>query len=138
MAMTFKEINDLLISKGIKPTYHRILVYDFLQNNRIHPTAEEIYENISKTYSRLSKATIYNTLELFVQKKIIKALPLTNLEKHYDDRIDLHAHFICTKCKKIYDIPIEELECYGIDGYKIEEKEVILTGICKKCNLEEK
>ena len=138
MKLGLKEINDLFIEKGIKPTYHRVLIYDFLQNNRIHPTAEEIYKNIIKVYSQLSKATVYNTLDLLSKKKIIKVIPLTNQENHYDDRLDFHAHFICKKCGHIYDVSVDELQLSGIEKFDIEEKEVILTGICKKCKTEEK
>ncbi|KAA6323127.1 hypothetical protein EZS27_027402, partial [termite gut metagenome] len=57
----------------------------------------------------------------------------------FDADILPHAHFLCKKCGKIYDVPIkeqsaEELKEYvNTDGHQIAEMHYYYKGVCKKC-----
>ena len=62
--MTLLEKKAALKDKGVLLTIQRSAVLEFLQENTEHPTAEEIYQSLSVMYPALSRATIYNTLDL--------------------------------------------------------------------------
>lgn len=72
------EISQFLSQKGIRPSFHRLKIFEYLINERTHPTADEIYEVLKKEIPAISKATVYNTLRLFLEKQIVQ---LINLEK---------------------------------------------------------
>jgi len=137
MITNVKQLKIQLESKGIKPTYQRLCILEYLENNQNHPTAEMIYENISKRIPTMSKTTIYNTLNLFLEKGLIHAVTITGTEVRYDINTSSHHHFLCRKCGKIIDIDIEcpfvKGETTQVDGNEIEEVHGYFKGICKEC-----
>ena len=98
------QVSDILLTHNIRPSIHRILIYQYLIDNKNHPTADTVYCYLHPQLPTLSKTTIYNTLSLFVKKKLIQELPLENGELRYDADISEHAHFKCEKCGKVYDL----------------------------------
>jgi len=95
-----------------------------------------IYTDLHPEIPSLSRATVYNTLNLFVDKKIAKVLPLEDHEARFDIASDTHAHFRCLKCNQIYDIPQDDftLELNNMDHYEAMEAEVLFKGICEHCH----
>ena len=87
-----------LLSYSIKPSMQRTAVMDFLLNNRIHPTIDDIYSQLSPNMPTLSKTTVYNTLNLFLEKGAVQVLNIDDKNARYDVDTSAHAHFICKKC----------------------------------------
>ena len=136
MITNMKHIQAMIRNKGIKPTYQRLKILEYLLDSNEHPTVETIYRNMKNKIPTISKTTVYNTMNLFVEKGILNALSVTGTELRYDADISSHHHFLCKKCGKIYDINID----FGnfcnekvIDGNQISEVQVYFKGICKKC-----
>jgi Fur family transcriptional regulator, peroxide stress response regulator len=131
----FKIISNLK-NKGVKVTPQRIAIIDFLEKNKIHPTAEEIYENVSKAFPSISLATIYNTLEKLEEIGELKKIKISDENKvNYEAIMEPHHHFYCRSCKKIFDI---DVKCSfsalkEVEGNKIEEIHGYFKGICKNC-----
>ena len=91
--------------KNIKVTPQRIAIINFLEENKIHPTAEIIFKNIVKDYPSISLATIYNTLDKLIEINEISKLKISNDNKvNYENNLIPHHHFYCKKCKNIFDI----------------------------------
>jgi Fur family ferric uptake transcriptional regulator/Fur family peroxide stress response transcriptional regulator len=112
------------------------MVMDYLLNNRTHPTVDEIYSSLSPTMPTLSKTTIYNTLNLFVERGAVRSLVIDEKNARYDVDISLHAHFLCKKCGKVYDIfnvKKEFFEVPEVQNLAIETVEISYKGICKNC-----
>lgn len=129
---SFKKI---LIEHDIAPSLQRIKIHEFLEKNRIHPTADMIYRALDDEIPTLSKATVYNTLKIFIEKGIIMELYLFENEVRYEYNLEPHIHFKCIKCNKIYDISktLEWIKDEETEGHKIIEHHVNLKGICKSC-----
>ncbi|NMB07535.1 MAG: transcriptional repressor [Tissierellia bacterium] len=127
---------DYLREHNIKPSTIRIKVLEFLLNNRIHPTVDEIYKSLIEDIPTLSKTSIYNTLDLFSEKGVVKILALCEKELRYDIDTNSHGHFKCEKCGKVYDFPLEGnlIIKDELEGFKINSENIHLYGICKKCN----
>ncbi|WP_236913144.1 Fur family transcriptional regulator [Clostridium sp. Cult1] len=136
MDYTNEMIIDYLKKYDIRPSTIRIKVLNYLLNNRIHPTVDDIYKNLIEDIPTLSKTSIYNTLDLFLEKGVVKVLALWEKELRYDIDTNLHGHFKCEKCRKVYDFPISAniLSRDKLEGFKINDKNIHLYGICKKCN----
>lgn len=127
---------NYLKQNDIKPSTIRIKVLEFLLNNQIHPTVDEIYKSLIEDIPTLSKTSIYNTLNLFSEKGIVRVLALCERELRYDIDTSGHGHFKCEKCGKIYDFTLKnQLNTKSeLQGFKINFANVNLFGICKQCN----
>lgn len=128
----------MLNEKGIKPTYQRLKVLDYMSKNIVsHPTAEMIYAELLKEIPTISMTTVYNTLSTFLEKGLINGVTITGTEIRYDLNIKSHHHFLCKKCNRIIDVdvPCQFAEKQGkvLDGHRIEEIHGYFKGTCKDC-----
>ena len=126
-----------LIGYNIKPSVQRIAVMDYLLKHRTHPSVEEIYSALSGDMPTLSKTTVYNTLKLFAEQGAAQMLTINEKNVCFDGDTSLHAHFLCKRCGKIYDLPISEpmketLES-NIEGHSVDELHYYYKGTCKNC-----
>ena len=128
-----------LLNFGIKPSLQRLAVMKYLMQYHTHPTVDEIYAALHSSIPTLSKTTIYNTLSLFLEEGVIQAVSIDTKNIRYDIDIHPHAHFKCKKCHSIIDVPVPKLcdEIFSISeefkDLEIQDVEVALKGICKKC-----
>ena len=132
---------EYLLSFGIKPSVQRIAIMDYLMTHRTHPAIDEIYLAFCEEIPTLSKTTVYNTLKLFVEHGAAQMLTIDERNTCYDADIQLHAHFLCKKCGKIFDLPasIEQTKVSVMDeeGFKVEEIHQYFKGYCPSCLMEE-
>ena len=134
--MTLEEKLARLTERGVLLTIQRSAVLDFLQDNTQHPTAEEIYQSLRGMYPALSRATVYNTLDLFKQHGVIQEITIDRTKAHYDYNTEPHHHFLCRHCLRIYDVDVEKVpfaRAGSLDGHKVEEARLYMTGTCSAC-----
>ena len=91
----YLQTHRYLLQYSIKPSVQRTAVMDYLLKNRTHPTIDEIYSALSPSMPTLSKTTVYNTLNLFLEKGAVQQLVIDEKNARYDIDMSLHAHFIC-------------------------------------------
>ena len=125
---------ELLKSKNIRPSVIRIMIFDYLFNNRTHPTVDEIYSGLVKNVPTLSKTTVYNTLKLFVESSITKSITIEGFQTRYDADTAMHGHILCKHCGKVYDFNSDKVSDNELEGFTISTKEVYYSGICRNCN----
>lgn len=125
-----------LEAKGISPSYQRLKILEYLDQNRTHPTVDEIYTALLPHIPTLSKTTVYNTLSLFVHEGLASMLVLDNVEARFDIMVQPHGHFTCKNCGRVYDLDITPYVNIpqSIDGNTIEQYQITLKGICKGCS----
>lgn len=135
MPQVNKDLAAELINKGIKPSYQRIRIFRYLIENQTHPTVDQIFSALHKELPTLSKTTVYNTLALFVDKKLVRALTIEENELKYDIIVEDHGHFKCQSCGKLFDFHIK-LDDYipkELNKFVINDKNVYFNGICPDC-----
>ena len=144
MGECLEKYAQILKNKKMKVTPQRLAILQYLETHRTHPTADQIYKELKNKNPSLSKTTVYNALESLKQNKIIKSLTICDSEHRYDVKHDMHHHFLCTKCGRIYDI---DFKCPNIKqiraeiescGHHIDEIHGYFRGICKECIQKEK
>jgi len=125
----------ILLDNGIKPTYQRIKILEYVRQNKSHLTVDKIYEALYKKVPTLSKTTVYNALNLLRKYNLINVLSITESELRYDYNPKPHHHFLCKKCGQIYDLEIKcpYQERSEVKDHKIEEIHGYFKGICKNC-----
>lgn len=130
--------SELLRQFGIRPSPQRAIVLDFLLNHHEqHQTAEEIFNALHEEIPDMAKITVVNTLQLFLSSGLIKAINIGRLPAVYDTIHKHHAHFFCSSCHAMTDVPIEETDwekmlCYSNNPNV--EMQITFTGICQQCN----
>ncbi len=130
-----KELKQLLLEKGIKPTYQRIKILEYLKKYNTHPTVDMIFSALYNKVPTLSKTTVYNTLDVFNKSGLLDILTITGSEQRYDHNVMPHHHFLCKVCGSIIDIEIKcpYFEKWTPDEHRIEEVHGYFKGICKNC-----
>lgn len=133
---------DYLISYNIKPSVQRIAIMDYLLEHKTHPSIDEIYLALCKDIPTLSKTTVYNTLKLFVEHGAALMLTIDERNACFDGDISQHAHFLCKKCNKIFDLPysgeVKQTERIDMNGFQVDEIHQYYKGICPACACEDK
>ena len=133
--------SDLLTEKGIRASPQRIAIIQYVYENRIHPTVDAVYSALSPDYPTLSRTTVYNTLHLFAEKKLVNVVTIEGDELRYDGELSPHFHFKCTRCGKLFDMPFDPKSekvfsaCSKLlpEGFSLEATELNMRGICPEC-----
>lgn len=126
-----------------KQTNQRIIILELIKNNYAHPSVEEIYREAIKKLPRISKKTVYLTLQTLTQNNQIKEIKINGV-KRYEPLQEEHIHAVCKQCNKVIDVKattlIEETEKLRkkVKGFKVENTNTTLHGICKDCKEVEK
>ena len=125
-----------LSAHGVRPTQQRIAVFDYLLTHHTHPSADTIYNALSREYPVFSRTSIYNSLNTLLEAGLIRAVTITPEEQRFDGNPADHGHFKCLRCGEIYDFPLdpELLNQLCPQGYCTESQDVYYTGICARCS----
>ena len=129
------EISDRLRTQKVSPSLQRIQILKYLIENKNHPTVDMIYQKLVKEIPTLSKTTVYNTLNLFVERNLAIPIIIEENETRYDADISVHGHFKCNECQTVYDfdVDIHEFNKKLEKTFQILEKHIYYKGICKDC-----
>lgn len=100
----------LLAEHGIQPTAQRVRVAELLFARAQHLTAEQVIQALGKDGRHVSKATVYNTLNLFAQKGLLKALTLDRERGLFDSNTEPHHHFHVEGTGELIDVPPGSVE----------------------------
>jgi len=131
---------DILKEKGIRPSIIRLSVYTYFKENGGHHTVDFIYNELKDVLPTLSKTSIYNVLSLLVEYQLFKVVNIDQMETQYEIVSDEHSHFKCRVCNELFDIPCQHVHLNNeeLNGYTIENQDLLFTGVCPKCNNKEK
>ena len=128
--MSNSDIIQKLKSYDVMPTPQRIEVASVLLDRPQHLSADQIIERLKANGSRVSKATVYNTLHLFGSKGLVKELNVDPSRKFYDSTTHAHHHFYHVDTGKISDIDGDEVNIMGLPplpaGTETESVEVLI------------
>ena len=102
-------------------------------NKIYHPTVEQVLEELKRQGKKISRATVFRTLNVLCEEKRIKKLFFNNQPSRYDINVMEHQHFCCEKCNKIIDLDNTTLKKNYIMGNKVSSKTIVYYGVCKDC-----
>lgn len=129
--MRHDDVIALLTRNGIQPSAQRVAVADYVLFTDEHPSADRVFARVKKVLPVLSRATVYNTLNLLVKKGMLRELVLAEGKIVFDPKMDRHHHFLDETSGRIYDVPWEALEVKklgSLDEFEIDEYQVVLRG----------
>ena len=138
------EFQRLCREQGIPLTSQRLIILKTVLALGSHPTADQIFASPPVRRARISRATVYRTLENLVQLGAITKACHPGGVIRYDGRLELHHHLICLRCDAVLDIADVRLDRIPIPdtsrlGFDVKDFRVQLRGLCRRCRrLEDK
>jgi len=125
--------------KGLKLTPQRMVIFRILSESNQHVTVDQVYQKASAEYPMLSPATVYRNMEQMVDAGLLTRLDLGGTSMRYDTNLEEHHHFVCSKCGKVSDVYLEDIQ-YKMDANrshlekaKINSLDLHLQGTCGEC-----
>ena len=115
----------------VKRSRQREAIKEFLMSRKDHPTAEVVYEYVSKDFPNISLGTVYRNLSFLVDDGSV----------HFDGNVEPHYHFQCVECGSVIDLDFDSKEVEkafnnaaskGFDGV-IQGNISFFYGKCPKC-----
>jgi Fur family iron response transcriptional regulator len=132
------KIRDLVLQRmrdaGISPSAQRLAVAEHVLATDAHPSADEVFAAVRRGFPMISRATVYNTLNLFVDKGLLRELVLAEGRVVFDPKTEPHHHFVDDETGAIRDIPWSALEVSGVSalsGVDVHEYQVVVRGRVK-------
>lgn len=96
---------DLLEQRGIQATAQRLMIAELLFARDQHMTAEQVMHALAQRGTQVSKATVYNTLNLFASKGLLKPLQVDPDRGMFDSNMQPHYHIHVEDTGELIDVP---------------------------------
>ncbi len=114
MHYTRDNMAELLRGHDINPTHQRIEIAHALFSRQEHLSADQVMAIVNTRHSETSKATVYNTLKLFLEKKLIRELIVDPSKVFYDPNTTPHHHIYEIDSGKMSDINADQVKITGL------------------------
>ena len=121
-------------------TIQRTLVLDTVKKLKNHATADEIYDEIVRTHSSVSRGTVYRNLNQLVESGDIGKIKVPNAADCFDHIASKHYHTKCSICGKVLDVEMEyikdlEKSIKNSSNFEFSGHDIMFRGICSKCKI---
>ena len=134
--MSYSELVKILTQNDLKVTPQRVAVLEALMAIKDHPTADAVKEYVRKNHPNLALGTVYNILDTFCEKNIIKKVKTDKDFMRYDIEMHKHHHLYCEQCDYIenyYDGELDKIlqeyfEKKQIPNFNIKEINLQIIG----------
>jgi Fur family iron response transcriptional regulator len=125
-----ENLADRLRVHGINPTHQRIEIAHALFSRQEHLSADQVMAIVNERHSETSKATVYNTLNLFVAKALIREVIVDPNRVFYDPNTEPHYHLYDVQSGRLTDISSADVRISGLpevpEGMVTEGMDVII------------
>jgi len=135
---SFKKI---LRQEDLRYTRQREEIWNEIQSSSEHRDAEEIYISLLKKDCKVSRATVYRTIELLSRNGIVNQLNIGDGRSRYEYNAEFthHDHLVCTGCGKIIEFHDQQIEnrqeiVAEQNNFKLNHHNHQLFGICEECH----
>ena len=128
------QIETALRERGIQPSAQRVAVADYVLHTTEHPSADLVWKRVRERFPWISRATVYNTLHLFVDRGLLQRLTIAEDSVVYDPIVEMHHHFIDEETGAIHDVPWDAVQVRNIEtlhDYQVRQYQVVMRGSLK-------
>jgi Fur family peroxide stress response transcriptional regulator len=124
--------------RGLALTIQRRAVFEALQERRDHPTADQVYDDVSERVPGLSRTTVYRVLETLVDAGFARKVHHAGGVARFDPTTHRHHHLVCEACGRLVDVddaavPALRLPEARGTGFRIKDYSVSFLGLCGAC-----
>ena len=126
----------------MKYSWQRQIILETIQEHKEHLSAQQIYGYARERCPHISLGTVYRNLNLLADLGQIRRVPIPGQPDHFDSTLEQHAHFRCTQCGAVFDLPVASDfdPCTAADpcGCRLTGYELVFSGVCAECCAAEK
>jgi Fur family transcriptional regulator, iron response regulator len=122
---------ERLREHGVQPSAQRVAVAEYVFETDSHPSADEVWARVKARFPMISRATVYNTLHLFVKQGLLRELHLAEGRVVFDPKIEKHHHFIDESSGAIHDVPWDAIkvgDVQKLQGFEVRDYQVVMRG----------
>lgn len=105
-----QRLNELFQQHGILPTSQRLHIASVLFAAHQHLSADQVLERTNRLGKKVSKATVYNTLNLFAAKGLVREVMVDSSKVFYDSNTEPHHHFYNQDTGELVDFPADAVK----------------------------
>ena len=137
-----EELRRLCREQGLAVTSQRLAVLRVVLDLDIHPTADQVQTALARRRVRVSRATVFRTLESLARLGLIGRACHPGGSVRYDGRTDRHHHLVCLGCDRVIDFSDARLDALPVPdtrrlGFVVTDFKVQLRGTCRECREQE-
>src|SRR5216684_6778519 len=125
------DVVRILEEHGIQPSAQRVAVAEYVLHTTEHPSADKVWAGVQESFPMISRATVYNTLNLFVEKGLLRELHLAPDSVLFDPNTERHHHFIDEDTGRVHDIPWNQINVTNakpLPGFEVRGYQVVMRG----------
>jgi Fur family iron response transcriptional regulator len=111
---TRDQLVDMLRQHDINPTHQRLEIAHALFSRGEHVSADQVLAAVNDRHSETSKATVYNTLKLFLEKRLIREVIADSTKTFYDPNTERHYHLYNIDTGELTDIDAAGVAIHGL------------------------
>ncbi len=138
MKLSLDDIRKKFRDNRLKFTPQRTAIYQVLVHSTAHPTAEDLFAQVSPTFPMLSVNTVYYTLGVLRTAVLIQEVNIGHDRARFDANLSPHHHLICVGCHTIVDVMDPRLNRLSSPSgipkdFEITSYQVAFRGYCGPC-----
>ena len=138
MNLSLEDIQQKFRDCGLKSTPQRTAIYQALVRSTAHPTAEDLFAQVSPTFPMLSLNTVYYTLGVLRTAGLVQEVNIGHDRARFDANLSPHDHVICQECQDILDVMDPRLNRLASPSglpkdFEITSYQVAFRGYCGTC-----
>ncbi len=127
---TRDNLAEVLRRHGVNPTHQRIEIAHALYSRHEHLSADQVLALVNERHPETSRATVYNTLNLFVEKRLIREVIVDPNRVFYDPNTAPHYHLYDVRTGRLTDIDAGGVQVSGLprlpEGVVTEGMDIVL------------
>ena len=137
--MTRQEIAERLREWGVRVTPQRLAIAEAVLNSEDHPSVQQIYERVRDHFPSMTLATIYSTLDVLENSRLIQELPFPQFSR-YEANLEPHVNLVCVQCGNVIDSDVGRDTVVRLrdqissqSNFKVAWQRVDFHGWCRRC-----
>ena len=135
--LSVAEIVDEVRVRGGRVTPQRVAVIEAIHDSHTHPTVDDIFDLVIDSQPSLSRKTVYQIVYDLQDMGAISLVDVGTGQVRIDPTVEHdHDHFVCSKCRCVFDIPRKRknvLKKEVLALGEIDSVDVVYRGICQGC-----
>jgi Fe2+ or Zn2+ uptake regulation protein len=132
-------VDDIMRAHQIRPSAHRMAIAEYVLFTDEHPNADTVWKIVLGNFPTISRATVYNTLNLFVEKGLLKQVPLVMKDGSavYESNTKHHHYFIDEETGRVYDVDFKDVRVQAQDlrnlpRFDVREYMIVMRGRARR------
>ena len=132
-----RKFSDYLDAHALRRTTERYAILNRIMNINGHFTVEELQQLLDIDGFRVSRSTVYNTVELLLDAQMLRRHVFEGMQAQYERITQPHSHLICTTCGKIKEVRDPNLAAFmnarRFNAFNTDHYSLYVYGTCSTC-----